>query len=372
MQYPIAVVWRSPVARSIASSAERTPSLQVIVERQGRVAFVRVDPGDHEDGVAALDRPADERIVRPQIEDIELVDPGRNDQERFAVDRLGARLVLNELHHRGLADDRPGAGGDVAAHLEGVHVGLSGAQPVLRVPDVFREPTQSAHQAFAPGLPHFAQHHRIGQREVGRREGVHDLTPDEVELVGAAPVEPFDPREAAPQPARVEQVGLLEEIEDRIVRPFRIPEPVVARLGLDYRRGIPAHHPGGGGGPQRLEVVPEFHLGFEHPGGIDIDFGRGRSLARRILVARRRERRDPVRPAFLPLLGGGPESFPERGDGVGLAAPFLVFARHPVGAIPRSVVAREASLCRRRAGKKWAWRDRHAHFRGPSLRRRWA
>jgi hypothetical protein len=40
----------------------------------------RIDPGDAEDGQALRDCPPDEALLRVEIEDVELVDPGRYDQ----------------------------------------------------------------------------------------------------------------------------------------------------------------------------------------------------------------------------------------------------------------------------------------------------
>src|SRR3546814_6607859 len=60
--------------------------------------LVGIDPGDHEDRVALLDGPADEGVLRPQVEDVILVDPRRDDQQRALVDLLGRGRVLDELH----------------------------------------------------------------------------------------------------------------------------------------------------------------------------------------------------------------------------------------------------------------------------------
>src|SRR3546814_20840112 len=48
--------------------------------------------------VALRDRPADEGVLRPQIQDVVLVDPRRDDQQRPLGDLLGRRRVLDELH----------------------------------------------------------------------------------------------------------------------------------------------------------------------------------------------------------------------------------------------------------------------------------
>ena len=61
----------------------------VVVEGLVREALVRIDPGDHEHRVTLRDRPADERVLLAQIEDVVLVDPRRDDQQRRAPDLLG-------------------------------------------------------------------------------------------------------------------------------------------------------------------------------------------------------------------------------------------------------------------------------------------
>ena len=60
-----------------------------------------------EHGVALLDRPADEGFLRVEVEDVELVDPGRADQQRALEHRVGRRLVLDDLGRRRCWRDRP-------------------------------------------------------------------------------------------------------------------------------------------------------------------------------------------------------------------------------------------------------------------------
>src|SRR3546814_2474887 len=69
----------------------------IVVERHVGHALIRRFPGDHENGEALLDRPADEALLRVQIEDVEAVDPGREDDERRLEHFLGRRRILNEL-----------------------------------------------------------------------------------------------------------------------------------------------------------------------------------------------------------------------------------------------------------------------------------
>ena len=54
----------------------------VVLEALLGLALVGVDPGDDEHGEALRDRPADEGLLGVEIEDVELVDPRRHDQQR--------------------------------------------------------------------------------------------------------------------------------------------------------------------------------------------------------------------------------------------------------------------------------------------------
>ena len=85
-------------------------------------ALVRVDPGNDEHGQALRDRPADERLLRIEIEDVELVDPGRHDQERALVDLRRRGLVLDELDELVAEDHLAGRVREIDAELEGARV----------------------------------------------------------------------------------------------------------------------------------------------------------------------------------------------------------------------------------------------------------
>src|SRR3546814_11979123 len=72
--------------------------------------------------VALRDRPADEGVLRPQVKDVVLVDPRRDDQQRPLGDIVGRRRVLDELHEVVLVDHLARRKGDVLAEREGVAV----------------------------------------------------------------------------------------------------------------------------------------------------------------------------------------------------------------------------------------------------------
>ena len=87
--------------------------------------------------VALVDRPADEGFLRVEVEDVELVDPGRADQQRPLQHRLGRRLVLDDLGDVAARDHLARRHGDVLADLEARIVGLPELQVALAGRDVF-------------------------------------------------------------------------------------------------------------------------------------------------------------------------------------------------------------------------------------------
>ena len=44
-----------------------------------------------------LDEEADETVLGLQVENVELVDPGRNEQQRYRVGLRGERRILDQL-----------------------------------------------------------------------------------------------------------------------------------------------------------------------------------------------------------------------------------------------------------------------------------
>ena len=60
------------------------PVLHVVVERHVAQRGVGVDPGGHEQRVALVHDPADQAVLLLEVEDVELVDPGRKDHHQGA------------------------------------------------------------------------------------------------------------------------------------------------------------------------------------------------------------------------------------------------------------------------------------------------
>ena len=107
------------------------PFRHVVFEPGAGELLVGVDPGDDEDRMSAIDGPLDEGVLLAQIEDIELVDPGRDDQERPLEDLLRGGRILDELDQLVLKDHLAGREGDVDADFEGLVVGHLDVEPAL-------------------------------------------------------------------------------------------------------------------------------------------------------------------------------------------------------------------------------------------------
>ena len=143
--------------------------MHVILEALVAQRLVGVDPGNHEHRVAAIDRPANEGILRLQIEDVELVDPRRHDQQRGAELRFRSRRVLDQLHHRILVDHRAFRGGNVAADLEGRAIGHRDQQTAVAGGEILEQHAIAAKQVQALFAAGCFEDFRIGQDEVRRR-----------------------------------------------------------------------------------------------------------------------------------------------------------------------------------------------------------
>ena len=102
---------------------------------------------------------------------------------------------------------------------------------------------------------------------------VDHLAAEEVHLAGGVVVEPLDALDHPLRPGRVEEVCLLDVVEDRVLAPLRVAEPLIAGCGLDdrsLRRGL-VQQPGGGSHPEPLVVLPELHLGLDHARRVEAD-----------------------------------------------------------------------------------------------------
>ena len=221
-----------------------------------------------------LGRPLDERVLRLEVEDVELVDPRRHDQQRRLVDLLGRRRVLDELDQLVLEHDLARRGRDVLADLEGLHVGLADRELALAALEVGQQVLQALDQVLALALDRRLHDLRVGQGEVGRRHRVDELARIELDLLRRLVVDALDLLDRALQPARGEQVGLLEVVEHDLVLPGRIGEALVALGRLGDRLDRLAHHALGRDLPQLHVLGPELHLRLQQLVGIGQHLGR--------------------------------------------------------------------------------------------------
>ena len=77
----------------------------IVVHAQITILFGRIAPGDHEHRVALFDEVTDQRVVRRQIEDVILHDPGRYDQHGLGVYLGRRRRILDQFDQVIAIDD---------------------------------------------------------------------------------------------------------------------------------------------------------------------------------------------------------------------------------------------------------------------------
>ena len=226
---------RSPAACSTASSGGQNALLHIGVETLVGVALVRIDPGDDEDGEALRHCPANERLLGIEVEDVEFVDPRRHDQKR-ALEHLGrGRLVLDEFDQRVAEDHLAGRRREVNAELESARVGLANAHVAVARLDVFGQHLEAPHEVLAALGQRRAQQFRIGGHKVGGRQGRRDLAQIESRLVAFVGIEFVGPLDQIVRPARRQHIGLLDEIEVRIIAPLGVGEALVGGVGRGDR-----------------------------------------------------------------------------------------------------------------------------------------
>ncbi|MNK67103.1 hypothetical protein D3C87_864350 [compost metagenome] len=153
-------------ARDADNGVERVhhAQLAVVFQRQLAVFFRGVFPGNHEHRVALAHQIAHQRIVRRQVEDIELHDPRGHEQQWRRMHLGGRGRVLYQFNQVVAVDHLARRDGHVLAHLVAARVGgirsHGGALPV------FGQVLRAARQAGAAALEGRLLHHGIGQHEV--------------------------------------------------------------------------------------------------------------------------------------------------------------------------------------------------------------
>ena len=246
----------------------------VVVEPLLGQARVGVHPGHHEHGVALLHRPAHEGVLGPEVEDVELVDPGREDEERALQHRFRRRRVLDELHQVVLEDDLARRHRDVLADAELGVVRHPDAEPALAALQVVQQVRKALEQVLAAGLGGAPQHLRVGQEEVGRAHRVDELAGVEVHLLRRLLVHAVDVGRHVLEEPGGQEIGLPDEVEHLVLAPRLVLEAAVARVFGDDRLHLLAHHAPRGVLPEGEVVLPEAELRLHHAGGVGHHPGR--------------------------------------------------------------------------------------------------
>ena len=208
----------------------------VVLEGLAAERLVGIDPRDQEHRDALIDAPLHERLLPVEIENVELVDPRRHDQQRRAQHVFRSGLILDELHDLVLEDHLARSQCNVPADLE-IGCRLADLERAVTGFDIFREHGHAAHQIVAVAGQGLPQHFRIGQDEVRRREGVDELLDVELGLLAGVGIEAVRILHKLRGPIRGQQISLHEELKELIALPFRVLEAFVARSRFDDRRG---------------------------------------------------------------------------------------------------------------------------------------
>ena len=240
------------------------PSRHIGVEILVGVARVRIDPGNAEHREALRDRPADEALLGVQVENVELVDPRRHDQQRAPIDLLGRRGILQQFDQVVAEHDLAGRGGHVHAEHELLVVGLADLQIAAARLDVLGEHLHAAREVFRLRRPGRAQEFGIGQQEVRRRHRARYLAQIERRLVMRHLVE-LRAVDHVVRPVVGDQIGLAQEIEERVVAPVGRGESLVARIGRNIGLLRLAGETAEGVRPQAEQVARYAGLGLDCP-----------------------------------------------------------------------------------------------------------
>jgi hypothetical protein len=227
--------------------------------------LARIDPGDHEDREALLDRVLDEAVLRLQVQDVIFVDPRGYDEQRPPVDLLGCRRVLDQLHQIGLEDDLAGSEGQIPTDREGVVVGHLDRELALAPGEIVEQIVEAAQEVLAAGLDRRPQHLGIGRDEVGGRHRIDELAGIEVDLLPALVVEAIELVDRVDQPTRGHKIGLLDEVEQRVIVPGRVAEPAIALLRLGNRLRRLAQQAPASSLPEPEVVLPQRDLRLNQP-----------------------------------------------------------------------------------------------------------
>ena len=202
----------------------------IVVQGQVTIIGGRVAPRDGEDGEALFGQVFHHRVLRRQVENIILHDPGRHDQDRFGVNLLGVGRVLDQFDQV-IAEDDP-AGGDGNVFTWNEVFGADRRFFLDLAANVFAPVFETLDEVLSARLPHPLQNFRIGEGIVRRGEDVQHLARDERDDFLMMRTDARNiVREVVP-PLLGQQEGLRPDAK-RLLSPGRVTEAVVAGQRLD-------------------------------------------------------------------------------------------------------------------------------------------
>ena len=215
---------------------------QVVVEAHLGHLGIRIFPARDEDREAVIGEIFDQALFGAQVEDVELVDPRRHDDDRHGMHRFGGGRVVDQFDQAVAENDLARRRRQILADDEGVGFDH------LDVPrlDIAHEVPETAGEALAAGRHETLHSHRIEPEVIGRRHHVEPLAQPErgapallVRLARRLEVHVL-------QPVGEGQVPLLDDVPGRGIGPHRIGKAHIIRIGFDHiRRGHaerPPHH----------------------------------------------------------------------------------------------------------------------------------
>ena len=180
--------------------------------------------------------PLDQTVLRLQVQDVKLVDPGRKDHQRRLEYLVCRRRILDQFQHPVAVYHRPGRGGDVPADMKGFRISKRHQQVAIAGLDVAHQVFQPLHKAFPVRLDRAAQGIGVGAQKIGRCEHVDDLLRKVLDPFAICGVQMIQTAHGIRHGFRIQQVLLLEIIEKGVRFPQGVRKPPVLRRRI--RRGL--------------------------------------------------------------------------------------------------------------------------------------
>ncbi len=256
---------------------------QVVVEAHFGHLGARILPARDEDRKALIGEIFDQALFGVQIEDVELVDPRRDDDDRHGVHRFGGRRVVDQFDQAVAENDLARRHRQILANGKGVGVDH------LDVPrlDVAQEVLETAGEALAAGRHEAFHGHRVEPEEIVRGHHIEPLAQPERGAPAFLVRQAGGLEEHVLEAARERQVPLLDDVPGRCIGPDRIGETDIFRIGYDHVRRRhaerPPHHvrlqrqqisrQRAGSAQQFLRMHHPGHLGVKQRGGHAIGVG---------------------------------------------------------------------------------------------------